>query len=95
MNSETRPQRFVAVEAARPPIDPRAEYDGQMFLADRKVDHEHLKRHVTDPVVIHSDQGLVTQTKPMITSSSPFFQPTMPYGLTHPNLTFSNHAQPF
>lgn len=92
MNTETL-KRLVAVAQGHRPIDPRASYDGQMFLADRRVDLEYVKRHVTDPVVIHTDQGLVTQTKPILTNSNPFYQPTMPYSLTHPNYT--NHAEPF
>lgn len=93
MNSETR-KILAAVAQGHRPIDPRAAYDGQMFLADRPpLDLEYVKRHVTDPVVIHTDQGLVTQTKAMLTNSNPFYQPTMPYSLTHPNYT--NHAEPF
>jgi len=93
VNGENQQPNLVAVAVAPRPIDPRASYDGQQFLADRKLDLEYVKRHVTDPVVLRTDDGLVTQTRPIITNSDPFFQPTMPYSLTHPN--FHNHAEPF
>lgn len=93
MNQETR-RPLATVAQGHRPIDPRATYDGQMFLADRPpLDLEYIKRHVTDPVVTHTEQGLVTQTKNLLTSSNPFYQPTMPFSLTHPN--YKNHAEPF
>ena len=49
MNSETQ-KRLAVVAQGHRPIDPRAAYDGQMFLADRPpLDLEYIKRHVTNP----------------------------------------------
>jgi hypothetical protein len=49
-----------------------------MFLADRVVDLEYVKRHVGDPVVIRNEDGLITQTAPIPTQPNYFYQPTMP-----------------
>lgn len=75
-NVEVRNLQIVGV--APRPIDPRASYNGQMFLADRVVDLEYVKRHVGDPVVIRNEDGLITQTAPIPTQPNYFYQPTMP-----------------
>ncbi len=71
-------KNLLPVGVAPRPIDPRAEYNGQLFLADRHVDLQYVKRHITDPVIIHNQDGLITESKPIITQANYFYQPTMP-----------------
>lgn len=71
-------QNLQQVGVAPRPIDPRASYDGQMFLADRVVDLQYVKRHIEEPVVFLNQDGLVTQTAPIPTQPNYFYQPTMP-----------------
>jgi hypothetical protein len=67
-------QNLQQVGVAPRPIDPRASYDGQMFLADL----QYVKRHIEEPVVFLNQDGLVTQTAPIPTQPNYFYQPTMP-----------------
>jgi len=71
-------QNLQPIGVAPRPIDPRASYDGQMFLADRVVDLQYVKRHVGEPVVFLNKDGLITQTSPLPTQANYFYQPTMP-----------------
>jgi len=80
MNNAQHPM-FTTVGTAPRPIDPRAQYDGQMFLADRVVDLQYVKRHVTDPVVRHNEDGMITITNPITTNPNYFYNPTMPYSV--------------
>lgn len=80
MNNPT-PQQPIAVGVAPQPIDPLKQYDGQMFLADRVVDLEYVKRHVTDPVIRHNEDGMITITQPISTNANYFYTPTMPYAV--------------
>ena len=78
MTTEQR-TTFVQTYQAGNPLDPRAMYDGPQFLADRPVDLEYIKRHVTDPVITqHSQDGLVTVTNPIPLQLNPFYQPHLP-----------------
>lgn len=80
MNNAPHPA-MMPVGVAPTPIDPRPQYDGQMFLADRVVDLEYVKRHVGQPVVRHNEDGLITITNPIPTNSNYFYTPTMPYAV--------------
>ena len=75
---DDKPKQLTLVAYAPRPVDPRAKYDGQMFLADRPMDLVYIKRHVTDPVVRFTDQGLISDGEPLKLQPNPFYIPTLP-----------------
>lgn len=78
MTTEQR-TTFVQTYQSGVPVDPLKSYDGPQFLADRPVDLEYIRRHVTDPVITqHSLDGLVTVTNPIQLQLNPFYQPHLP-----------------
>ena len=72
------PQQLVAVAQAPRPVDPRQQYDGQMFLADRQVDLQYVKRHVQQPSTLINEDGLVVITNPLGLQQNPLYIPTLP-----------------
>lgn len=69
---------LVPVGKAPQRIDPRQQYDGQLFLADRPIDLEYVKRNLGDPAIYVNDQGLISERVPIPLQPNPFFVPTLP-----------------
>ena len=76
---EQQPGILQQVTAPMRPVDPRASYDGQSFLADRTVDLVYVKRDLSRHGVINTNpDGLINITHPLGLQPNPFYQPALP-----------------